>query len=147
MEKDWRKSSGLFLTIAVKSQTSPELLRVPRWNCWHISGWDSGQVRILGQMHSKAKKLLITTETREVWIVRENNSAFHGYCGKCEADVEMVTLDTAVSVSRISGRRVIQHLVADGIHTLETANGYLRVCRNSLNNWLDETTTQAPRRR
>jgi hypothetical protein len=96
-------------------------------------------------MNSKAKKLLITTETHEVLIVRGITSAFRGFCGKCEAEVDTVTLDTAVSVSGISGREVIRHLAADGIHTLETANGYLRVCRNSLNNWLEQMAIHAPR--
>jgi hypothetical protein len=90
-------------------------------------------------MNSKAKKLLITTETHEVVIVRENTRTFSGFCGKCEAEVEIVTLDTAVSVSGISGREVIRHIAADSIHTLETASGYLRVCRNSLNRWLAQS--------
>ena len=84
-------------------------------------------------MPSKAKKLLITTVSHEVFVVRVNQqTTIHGYCSKCDAEVETLSLDAAVNESGVSGRELIRQLASEEIHTLETADGHLLVCRNSL---------------
>ncbi len=90
-------------------------------------------------MTAKAKKFRITTFSHEIFIVRVNrHTTIRGFCPKCETEVEMLTFDAAVSVSGIGGREVIRQLAAEKIHSIETANGHLLICRNSLKNGLQK---------
>jgi hypothetical protein len=84
-------------------------------------------------MTEKAKKLLITTVSHEVFIVRVNrHTNILGFCSACNAEVEMLTFDTAVSVSGIGGDEIARQVVADEIHSIKTASGHLLVCKRSL---------------
>ncbi len=84
-------------------------------------------------MTTKAKKLLITTVSHEIFIVRmDRQTSVCGYCAECEAEVEMLTFDAAINLSGIGGRELIRQLAADEVHAIETANGHLLVCQNSL---------------
>jgi hypothetical protein len=90
-------------------------------------------------MTQNAKKLLITTVSHEVFVVRVNRqTTIHAYCPNCEAEVEMLGLDAAISLSGSGWREVIRQIAGDEIHSIETANGDLRVCRNSLINGLQK---------
>ena len=86
-------------------------------------------------MRSKAKKLLITTEKHEIFIVRVGcREGINGFCPACDREVEMLTVDSVVSTLGISGREVIRRITSDEIHSIETTGGHLLVCRNSLKN-------------
>lgn len=88
---------------------------------------------IVDQMSKKAKRYLITTATSEIFIVRRNRlQAIRGFCSECKKDVEMLTLDTAVTVSGIVALDVLRHVGTGEIHFQETANGHLLLCRESL---------------
>jgi len=88
-------------------------------------------------MTTKGKKLLITTKSHEILIVRGNrNTTIRGHCPTCKSEVDMLTLDAAVRVSGISGREVVRRIAANEIHFSETASGDLLVCRECLNAWL-----------
>ncbi len=134
MEKEWRKSSRLFLTPTLTCQISNEGSVARLW--WKLlvekaDGFRRGW--ILKQMTAKAKKFRITTFSHEIFIVRVNrHTTIRGFCPKCETEVEILTFDTAVSVSGIGGREVIRQIAADEIHAIETANGHLLVCKQSL---------------
>jgi hypothetical protein len=84
-------------------------------------------------MPSKAKKLLITTVSHEVFIVRVNqDTAIRGFCPNCEREVEMLTLASAAKVAGVSGRQLISEIAKDQVHSIEIADGHLMVCRKSL---------------
>ena len=88
---------------------------------------------ILSQMRSKAKKLLITTQRHEIFVIDLGAAALVvGYCETCGAEAEMLTLDSAVKVSGISARLIIERIGKAQIHSIEIANGHLLICRNSL---------------
>jgi hypothetical protein len=90
-------------------------------------------------MPGNAKKLLITTVSHEIVVVRVNHQTpAYSYCPKCDTEVEMLALDAAVSLSGIGWREVIRQIVSDELHSIETANGDLRVCHNSLINGLQK---------
>lgn len=90
-------------------------------------------------MARKAKRLLITTVSHEISIVRVNHrTPLRGYCPGCATEVEMLTLDSAVSVLGIGGREVIRQIVSQETHSIETANGRLLVCRSSLESGLQQ---------
>lgn len=88
---------------------------------------------ILGHMRPKAKRLLITTEKHETFIVRLGTQpTVRGFCPTCDMEVDLLTLDSAVNVSAIGGREVVGRIASEEIHAIETANGHLLVCRSSL---------------
>ena len=76
---------------------------------------------------------MITTESREVFIVRANTeNNIRGFCFQCEGETEILTLDESVSLSGIATRDILRRGETGEIHFLETVNGHLLVCRNSL---------------
>lgn len=84
-------------------------------------------------MRKKPKKLLITTERHELFIVHHGSHAtVRGFCPKCGDEVDMLTLDSAISISSNSGRDVIKQIAAEEIHSIEAASGHLLICKRSL---------------
>jgi|SRR5688500_15923294 len=84
-------------------------------------------------MSSKAKKIHITTESREIFIVRMNGKdTIRGYCESCAMEAEMFDLNSAVSFSGLGARDLIRQIAEGTIHSSEVASGHLLVCRNSL---------------
>ena len=84
-------------------------------------------------MSAKAKQILITTESHEVFIIRQSgHHTVPGFCPACKAQVEMVNLDTAVSHSGISGRELIRRSEDGDVHSIEAATGHLLICKRSL---------------
>ena len=61
-------------------------------------------------------------------------------CAECGAEVEMLTLDSAVKVSGINGHRIVLRIANNEIHSIETANGHLLLCRKSLIETLTDRT-------
>jgi hypothetical protein len=92
---------------------------------------------ILTQRMTNLKKILITTERREVFIVRPNGgSRIRGFCPRCAEEVALLTLDEAVSFSACRTRELIRRIECDAVHSVETSSGHLLVCRNSLQDFL-----------
>ena len=92
-------------------------------------------------MTIKAKKLLITTEKHEIFIMRLGAvEAVLGFCARCQEDVEMLTLDSAVKVSGINGHQIVQQIANNQVHSIETANGHLLLCRKALIETLTDRT-------
>lgn len=80
-----------------------------------------------------AKKILITTDSQEVVIVRKApEGAIIAFCKNCTGDAKFLTLDNAVEVTGISGGELIGLITANSIHILETARGRLFICQESL---------------
>jgi hypothetical protein len=82
---------------------------------------------------ANAKKILITTESHETFILRitDKKRAF-GRCSECKQEVELMTVDRAVSVSGIRTSEVIRRIGTNEIHGIETESGHLLVCGESL---------------
>jgi hypothetical protein len=82
------------------------------------------------------KKILITTESHEVFTVRlHGGSNIRGFCPLCAEEAVFLTLDEAVSFSARSTREIIRQIERDAVHSIETASGHLLVCRRSLTNY------------
>ena len=84
-----------------------------------------------------AKKILITTESHEVFILRTDKSdhAF-GHCSDCDREVEILTLDQAITQSGIPTGALVRLAEANKVHSIETSMGHLLVCKDSLENML-----------
>jgi hypothetical protein len=84
-------------------------------------------------MAINAKKIVITTVSSELLIVRPlGRSVNDQFCTRCGVDVEMLTLDAAVTLSAITTRMIFSHTESGAVHSAEDANGHLLICRPSL---------------
>jgi hypothetical protein len=84
-------------------------------------------------MQTKAKQILITTESREVLVIRrESEPADEHFCPECGEQVEMVNFDTAITLYGIGGRELFYRSDGGGIHSIEAATGHLLICKRSL---------------
>jgi hypothetical protein len=82
---------------------------------------------------ANSKKIFITTESREIFIVRMNRkSKILGFCPNRAADVELVTLDEAVSISSRKTLEILSRIQTGAVHSIETLSGHLLVCLSSL---------------
>lgn len=88
---------------------------------------------ILKQTMTNAKRILITTESREIFIVHgSERQTINGFCEICRAETRMLTLDETVSFTGKSMREMIPEIQTGAVHSIETASGHLLVCQNSL---------------
>ena len=84
-------------------------------------------------MALNSKKILITTVSSEFFILHRNGDRTDRYfCPSCGFDVEMLTLGTAVDVSRYTTRQLVAYAESGTLHSDETARGHLLICRESL---------------
>ena len=88
---------------------------------------------IVERMPIKSKKILVTTASHEVFIVRRGRQKkVRDFCPACATQVEMLTLDEAVSASGRPARELICQIETGRIHSIETGSGHLLVCQVSL---------------
>ncbi len=86
-----------------------------------------------------AKKILVTTEEHEIFIVRRGaEKTLSGFCETCGDEVEMLTLDQSVARSGKRARELIRQTESGAIHSTETETGHLLVCRRSLKDFYEE---------
>jgi len=82
---------------------------------------------------TNAKKILITTESHETFVVRRvGKQEICGFCGTCRAETRMLTLDEAVSIARRDTWNLMSLLESGVVHSVETASGHLLICLQSL---------------
>jgi hypothetical protein len=94
---------------------------------------------ILTHTMTNLKKILITTESHEVFIVRlAGGSNIQGFCALCAEETVLLTLDEAVSFSALHTRELLRQIECAAVHSVETASGHLLVCRRSLASCLQE---------
>ena len=86
----------------------------------------------------KIKKIFITTNEHEIFIVRRGaEKTLSGFCESCGEEVEMLTLDQAVAQSGTRTLEIIRQIESGAIHSTETENGHLLVCRRSLKDFYE----------
>jgi hypothetical protein len=86
---------------------------------------------ILEHMQANAKQILITTESREVFVIR-HEVMVQVFCPDCNEQVEMLNFDAATTLYGIGGRELIHRSEGGDIHSIEAATGHLLICRRSL---------------
>jgi len=82
---------------------------------------------------SNVKKIVIRTESRETFILQTNSKgrAF-GHCRECDRQVELLSLDLAVSASGIKTSELVRKIDRKEIHATETGSGHILICSESL---------------
>jgi len=92
---------------------------------------------IVDQKMTRAKKILITTESHEIFTLHVNSDrGAAGFCRSCNAEVEMLSLEQAVSRTRIHTRDLVRLVDASEIHAIETNTGHYLVCADSAKKYL-----------
>ena len=88
---------------------------------------------------TNAKKILITTESHETYTLHINSKkGAVGHCDKCDARVEVLSLEQAVSVTHIHTRDLVRLVDTAQIHAIETNTGHYLICSASANEYLLE---------
>ena len=81
------------------------------------------------------RKILIRTESHEIFIMRVGSKeSFHGFCSECCREVQLLTLDQAVSVSGIGAKEIFRLVEVNSIHAIETDTKHLLICLASIAN-------------
>ena len=79
---------------------------------------------------------MTTTLTREVWVVRRGAGISAPrpleWCPGCAGPSEMLTPDEAAALAGVSPRVINEWAEAARLHSVETSDGALLICLNSL---------------
>lgn len=87
-----------------------------------------------------ARKILIETNTTETVRLRVTGpQAMRLFCRDCGAVEEMLDINLAADVSGTSARDLIRRIECGGLHSPDSVNGYLLVCRASLESEINES--------
>lgn len=81
---------------------------------------------------TRTTRTTITIQT-ERFLVMSARKDLYGFCSACGDEVRMVTIDAAATLSRLSSREIYREVEAGMLHFIETAEGSILVCFNSLN--------------
>lgn len=74
----------------------------------------------------------ITVETEQVWIIRQSRQAAPAWCSQCAATTWMVAPKQAALLSEQSLLAIRRQMKDGPLHFIETEEGQLLICLNSL---------------
>jgi hypothetical protein len=80
----------------------------------------------------RKKKTEIIVEREQVLVIRGLDKREPRWCAECSEQAQMVSVDEAAVLTRLSARAIYRQVEASQLHFLETADGLLLVCINSL---------------
>ncbi len=83
-------------------------------------------------MADKLRRTRITINTRELTLITKLQCTTAADCPQCEARVEMATPEQAVTLTGIPSRQIYGWVESGQLHFLETAEGHLLICLDSL---------------
>ncbi|HXI91929.1 MAG TPA: hypothetical protein VNO24_18085 [Blastocatellia bacterium] len=78
-------------------------------------------------------KTEITVATRQRITIRRRSEPPDAWCERCGAQVQMLAPLEVAALLQTTARAIFRGVEAGELHFLETADGGLLVCRNSLN--------------
>ena len=79
----------------------------------------------------RKKRTSITIETTRLLIVSTGEERLN-WCQECASEVNMLTLDEAVTVARASAIEIFRKIEDREIHSVKTPGSTLFICPNSL---------------
>jgi len=74
----------------------------------------------------------MVVQTHQVTTVHLTRQSICAWCASCRSAVLMLTPDEAAAVAQSTARDIYRRVEADELHSMETDDGALRVCVNSL---------------
>lgn len=96
-------------------------------------------------MSPNTKKILIETESREVFRLRIIGPEIARlYCEHCEKVEETLDLNSAADISGAAARELLQRVESGELHSPEDASGHLLICRRSLERAINQDVRLRP---
>jgi hypothetical protein len=83
-------------------------------------------------MRRTKRKTTIITETDRLLILNKESGAVEGWCDNCDELVGMVRPEEAVALAAFRLRAADRALDPEKLHLIESGDGGLHVCLNSL---------------
>jgi hypothetical protein len=74
----------------------------------------------------------ITIQTERLLVINRSRSLY-SLCAACGDEVRMVTIDQAAVLARVTAREIYREVEVGMLHFIETTEGSLLICFNSLN--------------
>ena len=84
------------------------------------------------QMAGKKKRTHITVKSDQVLVIRRAGRSLTAWCTECGSLVNMIAPEEAMAVVGVSSREIYRWVEAGRVHYLETSEGFLLICRDSL---------------
>ena len=78
----------------------------------------------------RSRRLEVTVETDRIMVTRGGRSQM--WCPVCQAEAQMIPVDEAAILQHVNSRTIFRWVDERRLHFVETANGLLRICLNSL---------------
>jgi hypothetical protein len=97
----------------------------------------------LGGSLRKWQRTRITIETSERLVIKPAQTTASANCSACGQQVQMVTPEQAVTLMSIRSRTVYKLVEAQEVHFMETQEGHLLICLNSLTKRLEKRNPAA----
>jgi hypothetical protein len=83
-------------------------------------------------MRRKKKITIVTFESRERTTIHRSGQSLMAWCDQCGAEVLMVTPTQAANIAGTDARLIFRRVESGEIHFIESANGALLICEQSL---------------
>ena len=78
------------------------------------------------------RRIEISVEKKEFLVITQPDKLLPRWCESCAATVLMVTPEEAAVVSGVSWREISRRVEARNVHFIETPDGLVLICANSL---------------
>jgi hypothetical protein len=100
---------------------------------WRTVGKLCVSVRpIVNQKVANAKKIVITTESLDVFTLRIVGGGAFGCCGKCGKELAMLTFDQPMSISGLKIGELVRRAETEATDAIGTGSGHLLICLASI---------------
>ncbi|HWP41595.1 MAG TPA: hypothetical protein VNO14_00070 [Blastocatellia bacterium] len=83
-------------------------------------------------MARRKKRVRITVESDQVYVMRRPVGNLRALCAECGDMVHMIMPEEAMALAGVSSREIYRLVEAGRVHFLETADGFLLICLDSL---------------
>lgn len=81
---------------------------------------------------TRKKRTEITVQTDRIVVVTKQRPASRAWCKPCRREVLMLAVDEAASLAGVSSRTMYQWVEEQRVHFLETRDGLLLICSDSI---------------
>jgi hypothetical protein len=78
------------------------------------------------------RKTKLIIETKRLTIIRQIGNITRSWCPSCDRQVQKVTPDQAAMMFRMSTRKIHRMVEEGQVHFIETSDGLLLICVDSL---------------
>ncbi|HTG95568.1 MAG TPA: hypothetical protein VL866_23410 [Pyrinomonadaceae bacterium] len=83
-------------------------------------------------MRRKKKTTIVTFESRERTTIHRAGQSLMTWCVQCGTEVLMVTPNQAANIAGTDARVIFRKVESGQIHFIESADGALLICKQSL---------------